>query len=326
MSTCTCHSSVESPEYIPKLHKFDEDCIITKVVENIVCIEDAPLRKCAYVDVVLVRSAIPKSGFGADYPCDMANLSVAELLPFPSIALLRTVISKGYTVTLKDIEKAVLMFTKDHMDHVKILTDNFVRRDPSFSFEQQISDVCSRLVKEKLYFVPLLIKLGAKPNPIDIAKDNKFHRLDPITAEYVAKGCNAYYRTLALKESLAESAKFHASLIVGMDDEDNGIIVEDFDLTDYITTSIFLKKPELVENLIKAGVSPLGHRNDPTPLSHLCSSKEVTHSQLARLGEILISHGASIQDLKITFEDRMTPAHIATKLALETGLYMYTCT
>ena len=305
---------IGSQEFIPNFHKFDEPLIVTKIIERLVKHKDPPMKKCAYLEVVLVKTKLHKSGFGVKYPCTFTNLSYADLLPYPSLQLLKAFIARDYTVTIKDLKSAVEISNKDNIEHIKLLTEKFGKRK---ELKQATTDICNTLfISKKLYFVPFFLNIGAEPPPIHIIRYVPFRTLDSTIAEYVGAVCDQNFRTKVLHQCLTDGARQHSEILINS----GKLIADDINLSDCIVSASLLKKPELVEDLIKAGVSPLGTSIRTTPLSVLCSSKDVTHSQLVHIGGILITHGASIHDLKILQEDKMSPVHVATKLALETGL------
>ena len=303
-----------SQEFVPKFHEFDEPHIITKVIEKLVKCVDSPVKKCAYIEVILVKSKLQKSGFGAKYPCTFTNLSYIDLLPHPTFQLLKALLSRNYMVTLKDLKGAVELFTQDKIEHVKLLTEGFGTQK---KFQQATTEICNMLIySKKFYFVPFFLEIGAEPSPYTIIEVMPYHELDNSVAEYVAFACDSNFRTKVLHKCLSTGSKYHINVLLNS----GRVIVNDINLSDHILSPILLRKPEIVEDLIKVGVSSLGSTIQRTPLSVLFASETVSSSQLVRVGEILITHGASIDDLKVANEEKMTPVHIATKLALETGL------
>ena len=300
-----------STYHVPNFHKFDEPSIVTEIIRNLsLNPEDKAVKKCAYIDAVLIKSHIPKSGFGAKYPCKANCVSIAELLPYPSVALIKALLSRGCVVGVPDLNAVAETLSEEHVEHVKLLTEKFL----SQGNKESTTEVCNKLLaSKKLYFVPLFLPLGAKPSPTTILDLKPFHELENSVAMYVAKSCDPTLRTKILQSCLSEGNKYHVGLVMSSGE----FLPQEINLSKFILSPALLKKPELVEDLIDAGVSPI------RAASMLFSAKSVSRSQLTRIGEILITHGASIEEIRLVYEEKMPPVHIATKLALETG-FCYT--
>lgn len=306
-----------SPDYVPKFHAFDEPIIITRVIERLLCTDDSVEVKCTYIETILVKSKIPSSGFGASYPCKLTNLCIADLLPHPRVSLVQALLFKGYTVTIKDLKKATEILSEEHVKVFQLLCEHFITGK---QLSQVVTEICYEAIsREKFYFVPFFLTMGVKPLPGTILKTQPFHELDTTFAEYVANECDPFLRTDTLKKCLTTGAKQHIVILL----KSGKILPGNIDLSEFVLSPAVLKKPELVEDLIKVGISPLGFGSNHSPITVLFSSKSATPSQLARIGEVLISHGASMEEMKRAYDEKMTPVHVATKIALETGL-MYT--
>ena len=297
--------------------------MITTLLSNIINSKDPLDKKCTQVEALLVKSDTPGSGFGSKYPYDANRpkiVIIANLLPHPSVELIKTLLAHGYELTREDVRTAVALLTKDRIKQLKTLCESFpVKKDRA----QLMSDVSNDAIAlDKLYFVPIFLELGFKPDKVAILKGKTFHTLDPLVGQYVANGLDPKTRTKELQLSLTADNKTAVTLLL----RSGPIVPKKFDLSNFITSSAILKNPEFIGELIKAGVSPVGVSPNRTPLSVLFSSKDISNSQLLRLAEALISHGAPVDLMKKPSEETTTPVHIATKLALETGsqmLYMY---
>ncbi len=161
--------------------------MITTLLSDIINSREPLDKKCAQLEAFLVKSDTPGSGFGSTYPYDVNKpriVIIANLLPHPSVELIKTLLAHGYELTREDVRTAVALLTKDRIKQLKVLCQCFpIKKDRA----QLMSDVCNDAIAlDKIYFVPIFLELGFKPDKVAILRGKTFHTLDPLVGQYVA--------------------------------------------------------------------------------------------------------------------------------------------
>ena len=201
----------------------------------------------------------------------------------------------------------------------------------------KLTKICTEIIgSKKLNFVSLLVKYGATPSADNILECTDFSKLDSILVQYVTTTCSPERRTKLLFDILQSGSSTK--------EEIEGILISGEILPDQVNLSTIITSPFLVQNhdilvtLFNYGVSASSSitsssTTTTTVMSTVFRSKTLSRLQQAQLAELLVYHGAKLDDLSVAYSEPLGPLHIAIKLALETGelsaftvrLYTFTC-
>lgn len=197
----------------------------------------------------------------------------------------------------------------------------------------KLTKICTEIISsKKLNFVSLLVKYGATPSADNILECTDFSKLDSILVKYVTTSCSPERRTKLLFDILQSGSSSK--------EEIEGILKSGEILPDQVNLSTIITSPFLVQNhdilvtLFNYGVSASSSvtsssTTTTTVMSTVFRSKTLSRLQQAQLAELLVYHGAKLDDLSVAYSEPLGPLHIAIKLALETGklftVYFHMC-
>ena len=186
----------------------------------------------------------------------------------------------------------------------------------------KLTKICTEIIgSKKLNFVSLLVKYGATPSADNILEVIDFSKLDSILAQYVATSCSPERRTKLLFDTLqsGSSTKEEIESIL----KSGEILPDQVNLSTIITSPFLIQNHDILVTLFQYGIpasSPISSSTATvTPMSAVFRSKTLSRLQQAQLAELLVHHGAKLDDLSVVYSESLGPLHIATKLALETG-------
>ena len=95
------------------------------------------------------------------------------------------------------------------------------------------------------------------------------------------------------------------------------------DLARIMTSKLLLNRLDYVSVFINSGASPNGIAGNVTPIAAALRASQLPRRRQVDIVSILLDNGADIKNLSSAYQDPMSPVHVATKLALETGLTAY---
>ena len=220
-------------------------------------------------------------------------------------------------VKTTDLVKLASEMKEEHLPlFVKILS--VCKSQCSKKFSLSLRDIVDKSLLAKPSFAICLFEEGATPTRDASSLAFEFLLKKPQTYERVVIKCLPHVR-----------AEFAAKCLTAGDEDllkvtlESGPINSDLiDLSLIMCSKILDTNVSYVSKLIRTGASPDGVGGSTPPLKAVFKASALSRDSQVKVACILIGNEADIKNLSSAFHDPMSPVHAATKLALETGIYI----
>lgn len=300
---------------LPDFHKEDRASICTQLISHLMsnCSPDQA-KKCVNF-LLITKPGYDKSGLAMRYPCDVSSVSVCSFYSMSLLnsSVLTVLVHLNLQVNASDITQLAHDCKNDEFDLFQKLVITCVKRSKlKFDFSDALEKAA---ITNKSNFASFLLKLGAKPSKIaapllfDLLKSERsllktiLDSCSPdVRAELVVKGLVSNDINLLL--DAVESGRINSASI---------------DLSKVMSSKILVENLHYIPKLIQTGACPDGVDGSTPPIVSVFGENHLSRHCQVDIVCILLENGAAINNLSNAFTDPMSPVHVATKLALETG-------
>lgn len=173
------------------------------------------------------------------------------------------------------------------------------------------------LVSGRTHFALCLMEGGAVPaDPSSVSHAFELLLKRPETYEVVVRQATPQIRAEFLIRCLAAENERFLKITLGAGPIKSNAV----DLSLVMMSHLIATNYYLITKLISSGASPDGLPSSLPPLKAVFKGTTLTRDLQARVACTLIENGADVKNLFGPYHDPMSPVHVATKLALETGL------
>ena len=250
--------------------------------------------------------------------CNLSSISCSLVLKKAGLdaATLQSFLNLGASLTFEDIREAIVNVPDSEVELITVLIDTSTAR--SLHVQLDVLYMISLHIKKYMFAKQLILK-GAIAGSNEARKAIDWESISEELLLLIASRSSASERAELLCETINNDHPNIAEKILSI----SPIKFDHIDLASLIQSpsATLVSSPQLLKELIDAGISPNGREIQPLDavlrLPRLSRDGKVTVATLISI--LCSSEEINLECICVPLENGTTLVHIATELAIETG-------
>ena len=314
IQTCSCFSA--DCTNLLKLSELNiSQHVCTKLSEELLAREETTALHLKFL--VVKDPKIKGSGMASSLSCDLSGISCSDIFRKPDLELdtLQSFLKLGVTLEFKDIERVVDTLPDSKVDIISILL-----KACTSTKAQLVSLGKTCLLAKKFRFAEQVCFSYTAGSS---SSRDQIENFDKELLHNIAEMSSDTEITQLIYDAINEDKPDMARALLSA----GRIQADQIDLASLIQSGILVSFPQLLSELLSAGVSPNGGEIQPLDavLSLQCYTNDRKAVVATFISALCSNAELNVNSICVPKKENTTLVHIATQLAIETGWYNQVC-